>query len=179
MAATSEPRTLEEMCTRNSLAIERAEKAARARRLANAREIARRSQLAWASLMRSDYGAWRRMQRLARLREAAEFRHIIDRPDGEAIADLITATAQRHSISVVTLMGPDRTAPVLAARWAAMAAVHEAFPHLSLPRLGHAFQRDHTTILHALRRQGLWPDYRREAAASSLIPANIDSTEQA
>lgn len=164
MPATSEPRTHAEMHSRVNLARARAERAAHARRLAKAREIARRSQAAWASLMRSDYGLHRRMQSLARLREAAEFRHIIDRPDGEAIADLIAGTARRHSVSVVTLMGPDRTAPMLAARWAAIAAVHKAFPRLSLTRLGHVFQRDHTTILNALRRQGLWPERQKEAA---------------
>ncbi|QRE76508.1 helix-turn-helix domain-containing protein [Methylobacterium aquaticum] len=173
MPATSEPRTLEEMRSRVSLARARAERAAHARRLAKAREIARRSRVAWASLMRSDYGLFRRMQRLARLREAAEFKHIVNHPDGEAIVDLIVETARRHCVSVVTLMGPDRTAPVLAARWAAIAAVHEAFPHLSLPRLGHVFQRDHTTILNALRRLGLRPKPQQEA--SCVTPANIDS----
>ncbi|WP_145984560.1 hypothetical protein [Methylobacterium aquaticum] len=170
MAATSEPRTLEEMHSRNRLAHERTEKAVRVRRLAKAREIARRSQEAWASLIRSDLRLRREMERQARLNEAAAFRHIINRPDGETIAAIITETARHHDVPVVNLMGPGKSHPVIAARWDAIAAVHQALPHLSSLRLGHAFRRDHTTILNVLRRHHL------RVAARATTP---DSMEKA
>ncbi|MFB0491249.1 chromosomal replication initiation ATPase DnaA [Methylobacterium sp. OAE515] len=66
---------------------------------------------------------------------------------------IIAQVAVAFGLTHADVVGPSRTAPVLRARLAAIAAVREAHPDWSLPRLGRAFGgRDHTTMLHALRK---------------------------
>ncbi len=61
--------------------------------------------------------------------------------------------ALRHGISVREIMSPSRGRPVVAARYEAMALVYQ-HSQLSLPQVGRLFKRDHTTVLHALRKVG-------------------------
>lgn len=66
---------------------------------------------------------------------------------------IITRVAEAFGLNYADVIGPSRTAPVVRARWAAIAAVREVHPDWSLPRLGRAFGgRDHTSMLHALRK---------------------------
>lgn len=66
---------------------------------------------------------------------------------------IISRVAEAFGLTYADVVGPSRTTPVLRARLAAIAAVREAHPGWSLPRLGRAFGgRDHTTMLHALRK---------------------------
>lgn len=66
---------------------------------------------------------------------------------GVATSDILTKGTRVHKGSL----------KVCAARHQAIAAVHLAFPNLSTPQLGRLFQRDHSTILHSLKRAGLAP----------------------
>lgn len=50
------------------------------------------------------------------------------------------------------LVGDSRTAPIVAARQQAMWLCARD-THLSLPAIGKLFKRDHTTVLHAVRRE--------------------------
>ncbi|MBX3751922.1 MAG: hypothetical protein KF897_17725, partial [Opitutaceae bacterium] len=50
--------------------------------------------------------------------------------------------------------GASRTRHVVEARFEAIRLVRAARPDLSLPAIGRLFNRDHTTILHALKRAG-------------------------
>lgn len=66
---------------------------------------------------------------------------------------IITRVAQAFGFTYADIVGDRRTHDVVRARFAAIAAVREARPDMSLPRLGRAFGgRDHTTMLHAIRR---------------------------
>jgi chromosomal replication initiator protein len=62
------------------------------------------------------------------------------------------AVAARLELSVDDLLSPSRTAPVARARQLAMYLTRE-LTDLSLPAIARAFnRRDHTTVLHAIRR---------------------------
>jgi chromosomal replication initiation ATPase DnaA len=66
---------------------------------------------------------------------------------------IITRIAEAFGFSYDDIIGDGRTARVVRARYAAIAAVREAWPNKSLPQLGRCFgDRDHTTMLHALRK---------------------------
>ena len=62
------------------------------------------------------------------------------------------AVAERLGLSVDDLLSPNRTAPVARGRQLAMYLTRE-LTDLSLPAIAEAFnRRDHTTVLHAIRR---------------------------
>ena len=62
------------------------------------------------------------------------------------------AVAARLGLTVDELLSPSRTAPIARARQLAMFLTRE-LTDLSLPAIAHAFnRRDHTTVLHAIRR---------------------------
>lgn len=68
---------------------------------------------------------------------------------------IIAQVAAEHGRTVADILGVSRLRVIVEARHDAIAAVHVAHPKMSLPRLGRIFGRDHTTILHVLRRKGL------------------------
>lgn len=63
---------------------------------------------------------------------------------------IIAGVAAAFGFTHADIVGPRTLMPLVRARWAAITAVHEARPDLSLNRLGRIFNRDHTTIRHAL-----------------------------
>lgn len=68
---------------------------------------------------------------------------------------LLALVALKHRRSPGELIGQDRSRPVVEARFDAIALIH-AHIEMSLPALGKKFGgRDHTTILHALRKRGV------------------------
>ena len=76
------------------------------------------------------------------------------------------AVATRLELSVDELLSPSRTAPVARARQLAMYLTRE-LTDLSLPAIAQAFnRRDHTTVLHAIRR----------VERSALEDANVSRT---
>lgn len=61
--------------------------------------------------------------------------------------------AAEFGFTAADMEGHSRNAEVVAARDAAIARMHEAFPRMSLPMIAAQFgARDHTTIIHSLRR---------------------------
>lgn len=77
-------------------------------------------------------------------------------PTGMSEARRIVAViASRYELTAEDIYRPCMNASNVAARWEAMAAVSRANPNWSLPKLGKFFRRDHTTILHALRKTGV------------------------
>jgi chromosomal replication initiator protein len=73
-------------------------------------------------------------------------------PKGLDARQVQEAVAARLELSVDDLLSPSRTAPVARARQLAMYLTRE-LTDLSLPAIAHAFnRRDHTTVLHAIRR---------------------------
>lgn len=73
----------------------------------------------------------------------------------DEINAILERVAARHDITVTRLISHDRRREVVLARDQAIYEVADAFPWMSLPHLGRIFGgRDHTTILHALRKSG-------------------------
>jgi chromosomal replication initiator protein len=70
-------------------------------------------------------------------------------PDARQIQE---AVAERLGLSVEQILSPNRSAPIARARQLAMFLTRE-LTDLSLPAIAQAFnRRDHTTVLHAIRR---------------------------
>lgn len=69
---------------------------------------------------------------------------------------IIREVALKHGIAVEALLGQSRNRSMVPIRDEAIAAVHHARQDLSLPQLGRVFHRDHTTILHSLRKTGAY-----------------------
>ena len=76
--------------------------------------------------------------------------------------EIIATTASDHGLTVDDLVGKVRTRHISAARFEAMARIR-AERKLSLPAIGRLFNRDHTTVLHALKAYsaGRLPDAPR------------------
>lgn len=79
-----------------------------------------------------------------------------------------------QGFSVWAIIGRSHRANIVRARHAMILSVARKFPNLSLVQLGMLFERDHTTIIHALRRAK-----QAEAIAASREPceAVIDFNE--
>ena len=58
------------------------------------------------------------------------------------------------NISFTDIIGPRRTKDLIKPRHHCMAAVYTERVDLSVPSIARVFHRDHTTVLHACRKQG-------------------------
>lgn len=68
-----------------------------------------------------------------------------------AVADIVTAVADAFGVSAKELLGPSRLKTVMLARQTAV-YLARTVGKLSLPAVGRAFGRDHSTVLHAVRK---------------------------
>lgn len=68
----------------------------------------------------------------------------------------VRIAAAFYDISIADVRSPHRVAAVSKPRHVITAACALAYSDLSLPRLGQIFNRDHTSILHALRATGFY-----------------------
>ena len=66
------------------------------------------------------------------------------------ILTLIAEEAAKAGVAVEEVMGRARRRSIVRARYAAMRAVHRAYPDKSYPELARFFARDHTTVMYAL-----------------------------
>lgn len=66
-----------------------------------------------------------------------------------SIRKIITEVATKHGFTFLDVISPRRAVPIVAARHEAMWRARHETPH-SLPRIGTAFNRDHTTVMHAI-----------------------------
>lgn len=64
---------------------------------------------------------------------------------------IVREVAEQAGVAPHLVMGPSRKPNVCRARWAAMAALQERMGDKSW-RIGRLFARDHTTVIHGLRR---------------------------
>lgn len=78
---------------------------------------------------------------------------LITDPHGQEITPsmIISHTAQHLDISIDALRSQDRSRNVVSARQIAMYLCRE-LTELSLPKIGDAFARDHTTVMHACKK---------------------------
>ena len=108
--------------------------------------------------------AEREAERLRLELEAEERRLAAEAVEGYRCIDVLAAktpakkiiaqVAAIHGLSVAEVMSNRRNRPVVEARFDAIKAVADIRPDMSLPQIGRLFGKDHTTILHALRRRG-------------------------
>lgn len=77
---------------------------------------------------------------------------------------IIARVAEKHGLTPDDLTGPSRVHDVILARWEAILEVRTVYPDRGLIWLGQQFNRDHTTILHALRQVGAAADSAARAA---------------
>jgi chromosomal replication initiation ATPase DnaA len=71
------------------------------------------------------------------------------------VRGIIAEVALAHRVTVEDILGPGRSAPLVEARHKAIIEVAVRRPAFSLPQIGRCFNRDHTTILHVLRKHGI------------------------
>lgn len=69
--------------------------------------------------------------------------------------DIIDRVCVEMEVSEEELRSRSRTKHVARARQLAMRRLYDEGPEWSMPRVGRVFDRDHTTVLHALR---VWPE---------------------
>jgi len=87
------------------------------------------------------------------------------------IKSIIANAARVNGVTYEAIMSRARPRDVCRARFAAITAVAAAYPDMSFPRLGRIFNRDHSTIVHALMVSGVPPrsgrvdQYKKFAAA--------------
>ena len=69
------------------------------------------------------------------------------------VADIVRETAAKHRLTVAQLLGPCRERKYVRPRQEAMYRVFTECKHVSLPETGRRLGgRDHTTVLHGIRR---------------------------
>lgn len=94
---------------------------------------------------------------IARFREAERLRveKLKSRMEAGGVRGIIAEVALAHRVTVEDILGSSRSAPLVKARHEAIIEVAIRRPAFSLPQIGRCFSRDHTTILHVLRKYGI------------------------
>lgn len=105
----------------------------------------------------------RRIEELERQRIAGRQKLIQQTAQNDA-KGVIARIALEMDVRIEDLLGPRRSVKLVEARHKAMIAVALERPKLSLPQIGRLFNRDHTTIIHALQKHGV---DRRSPTSSS------------
>lgn len=100
-------------------------------------------------------------ERIRKEREAEEqvarllnhYRELTVRRGKRPAAAIIREVSVKHGIPVEEIVGVSRSKHIVAARQEAMYRVRKERPDMSLPMIGKAFGgKDHTTVLHAVRK---------------------------
>lgn len=90
------------------------------------------------------------MERLAALRE------LMNTPQDDSqkvsVAQIISEEAELHGVAVRDILGASRNRRITDARHFAMYRARIERADMSLSQIGKVFRRDHTTVLHAIRR---------------------------
>lgn len=82
--------------------------------------------------------------------DAEAVRQALDLPEDKPVERIVARVAAGFGVSPAELLGPSRQRRVLLPRQVAMLLARES--GLSLPQVGRAFARDHTTVLHACQK---------------------------
>lgn len=75
-------------------------------------------------------------------------------PQRKAALRIIAQVAACHGFTVEDILGPSRKVPIIIARQDAMVEVFLHRLDLTLPMIGRIFHRDHSTVVHAVKRRG-------------------------
>lgn len=65
---------------------------------------------------------------------------------------ILNTVAKLSKMTVQHLLGPRRGSKYVIPRQVAMLLIRECRPNLSLPQIARVFKRDHTTVIHGIRR---------------------------
>lgn len=84
------------------------------------------------------------------------YRTTVDTTSRTPVMEIIRQTAAAYGLRVSDIRGPRGNKDVIAARHTAMARAYAERPDLSLPAIGSFFKRDHTTLIHAVKKMGVW-----------------------
>jgi len=91
-------------------------------------------------------------------------------PPKTPIQDIIAAAAKEYGVPVGEILGPRRTNNIVRVRQIAMWVARYARPDRSLPEIGRRFGgKDHTTVLHAVRKIDGWIKDGRVTIPDSLL----------
>lgn len=82
-------------------------------------------------------------------------RRITPRAQYHWIIDLV---ARMHGSTLLAVMSKRRLPGHTLARQAAVCAVREAYPDITIPHLARVFGRDHSTIYNSFRKRGYKPE---------------------
>jgi len=102
--------------------------------------------------------------------------NVLEIVEGKACSSAIPGTAKQYvmlrckelGINFQEIMGSRRQKDLSNARTLLIAEVYQRFPLLSLPLIGKIFDKDHTSILAAVRRAGV---YRGQQEMTAIIPS--------
>lgn len=79
--------------------------------------------------------------------------HMLNRREILTPLDYVKMRCLQERVAFELLIGTARQQGIVEFRWALCVEVKERWPHLSSPQMGKIFNRDHTTILWAMRRR--------------------------
>ena len=69
---------------------------------------------------------------------------------------IVQKIACDHGVTAEDVLGTSRTAKTVKARHAAIAEIYTTFPQWSLEKVAQFFGVHHTSVLHAIRKMGVW-----------------------
>lgn len=91
------------------------------------------------------------VEKIVAARIADEMPPVAPPPKGPPVRDILALVAEVTGYTVEQLCGPWRQKPLSRARFLACWTIRQARLDLSLPAIGKALGRDHSTILNAVR----------------------------
>ncbi len=148
----------------------------RAEKREEAAHLRRLEQEAWVAKRRKaneerEAAAQRQLQAQA----PSEYRSIDIRAVKPPVRQIIERIAAFHGTTYDQIVGVRLDRGLVAARHDAIKAVSDARPDLSSPQIGKFFNRDHTTILHALAKTS--GTMRRVSTVTALSRRNHGTVE--
>lgn len=93
--------------------------------------------------------------KMRKLRLAAAESNVIDFGCPRELRRIIDLVARMRGETFASVMAPVRFRGPAMARQAAMCAVKQARPNISIAQIGRIFRRDHTTVLYAMQVRGM------------------------
>jgi chromosomal replication initiation ATPase DnaA len=101
----------------------------------------------------------------AYVRAAAEKKSSTALKELRAIDEIAMEMCQSLGVDLHEVKGRCRGREISAARHAIIAAVYVQRPDMSLNQIGRYFNRDHTSVLHAVQQTGVWRGVEVKRAA--------------
>lgn len=78
------------------------------------------------------------------------------------VETIIREVAAKHGVSVEAIKGRRKDNGIVAIRHEAMVRAYLEAEDLSLPQISRIFKRDHTSLLHAVQKAGVWRNPGRQ-----------------